>query len=58
MEIKRDGFLIEISKKNCGFIESRSVEANLLCAILEKLEEIRCGIVDVEDEIKWQNEQT
>ena len=32
-----------------GSIESQSVEANLLFEILEKLEEIRCGIIDVED---------
>lgn len=27
---------------------SKSVEAHLLFAILEKLEEIRCGLIDVE----------
>lgn len=31
-----------------AFITSQSVEANLLFAILEKLEEIRCGVIDVE----------
>lgn len=36
-----------------GSIESQSVEANLLYAILEKLEEIRCGVIDVENEIKY-----
>ena len=30
-----------------GFILSQTVEANLLYALLLKLEEIRCGIVDV-----------
>ena len=30
-------------------ISTKSVEANLLFAILEKLEEIRCNIIDVED---------
>jgi len=29
--------------------ESDSVEANLLFAMLEKLEEIRCGIIDIEE---------
>lgn len=28
--------------------KSKSVEAHLLFALLEKLEEIRCGLVDVE----------
>lgn len=32
--------------------ESDSVEANLLFAILEKLEEIRCGLIDVENKIE------
>lgn len=34
-----------------GFIQSQSVESNILFAILEKLEEIRCGVIDVENEI-------
>lgn len=32
-------------------IKSHSVETLLLMAMLEKLEEIRCGIIDVENEI-------
>ena len=32
-----------------GYIESESVEANLLLEILKKLEEIRCGLIDVEE---------
>ena len=34
-----------------GYIESQSVEANLQFAILQKLEEIRCGIIDVESAV-------
>ena len=49
MEIERDPNLqVSISKKNGGYIESQSVEANLLFMILDKLEEIRCGLIDVE----------
>ena len=40
--------VFELGNDKTGFIVSQSVEANLLCAILEKLEEIRCGIIDVE----------
>lgn len=35
-----------------GFIESQSVESFLLFSILNKLEEIRCGLIDVEEAIK------
>jgi len=35
-----------------GYIESQTVESNILFAILEKLEEIRCGIINVENELK------
>ncbi len=35
-----------------GSIGSQSVEALLMLAVLEKLEEIRRGIIDVENEIK------
>ena len=31
-----------------ALIQSQSVESNLLYAILEKLEEIRCCVIDVE----------
>jgi len=37
------------------FIISQSVEANLLYAILEKLDEIRRGIIDIENEISSQD---
>lgn len=35
-----------------GFIEEQSVQANLLYAILEKLEKIRCGLIDVETQLE------
>lgn len=35
-----------------GSIESQSVEANLLFEILNKLEEIRCGNIDIENTIQ------
>ena len=35
-----------------GSIKSQTVEANILFAILEKLEEIRCGIIDVESAVE------
>ena len=50
MEINReDHNKVIIGNNETGFIVSQTVEANLLFAILEKLEEIRCGIVDVEE---------
>ena len=36
-----------------GFIQSQSVEANLLFEILQKLEEIRMGICDVENAVGY-----
>ena len=39
---------IKIEGKDGGIIKSQSVEANILFAILEKLEEIRTGLIDVE----------
>lgn len=42
---------IRITAEDGGFIESQSVEANLLFAILEKLEEVRCGLIDIEDNV-------
>ena len=47
----RGNMKIRITSKDDGYIESQTVEANLLFAILEKLEEIRCGIIDVEVEV-------
>lgn len=59
MEIERDNNLqVRISKKNGGFIESQFVEANLLFAILDKLEEIRCGLIDVEDAVIEKDSET
>lgn len=34
-----------------GFLESQSIEANLLFAILEKLEELRIGVQNVDQGI-------
>ena len=52
MKISVDkNYFVKIEKENGGCIQSRSVEANLLFAILEKLEGIRCGVIDVEDAI-------
>jgi len=49
---KRDHMRIRVTDlDNGGSIETQTVEANLLYAILEKLEEIRCGVIDVENEI-------
>ena len=50
--IERDGNWIQVTESNngCG-IQSKTVEANLLFAILEKLEEIRCGLIDVENAV-------
>lgn len=36
------------SNKTDEYSYSRSVEANLLFEILRKLEEIRCGLIDIE----------
>lgn len=53
MEITRIGTnIIVFGSKKTGYIEKRSVEVNLLFSILEKLEEIRRGIIDGEEEIK------
>jgi len=43
---------IRIDLSNGGFIESQSVESNLLFAIYNKLEEIRCGLIDIENNQK------
>jgi hypothetical protein len=39
---------IRVTDADGGHIESQTVEANLLFAIIEKLEEIRCCTIDVE----------
>ena len=52
MRIKQeDNNKIIIGDKDKGFITSQSVEANLLYAILEKLEDMRWGIIDMESSI-------
>lgn len=49
MEIKQaQNFKVKITNDDSGYIESSSVEANILFAILNKLEEIRCGLIDIE----------
>jgi hypothetical protein len=49
MKIKRDeNQHIMVVAENGGYIQSQSVEANLLYEILQKLEEIRCGLIDIE----------
>ena len=43
--------LIKLNIKSDGeeFVEIKSVEAKILFSILEKLEEIRCGLIDIEN---------
>lgn len=43
-----DGDCIEIVFEDGGFITSDKAESYLLFSILEKLEEIRCGLIDIE----------
>jgi len=58
MEIKKeDNNKIVIGNNQTGFITSCSVESNLLFAILEKLEEIRWGIIDVEGSVSRNQRQ-
>lgn len=33
-----------------GYLESQSVESNLLFSIYNELKEIRCGLIDIEKE--------
>jgi hypothetical protein len=40
--------VIRVNLSNGGFIETQSVEANLLFAIYNKLEEIRSELIDIE----------
>ena len=42
---------IKVTGIDGDYCMSRSVEANVLFAILEKLEEIRCGLIDIETNI-------
>ncbi len=50
---KRDHMRIRITDlDNGGHIGTQSVEANLLYAILEKLEEIRCQGIDIENAVE------
>lgn len=50
-KIERDDFnWVRITGNNGAIIQSQTVEANLLLAILEKLEEVRCCIIDLEED--------
>ncbi len=51
MKIEREKSLnwIRITEDSGAFLRSQSVEVNLLFEILQKLEEIRCGLIDVEN---------
>ena len=42
---------IRVDTMGDGFVESQSAESHILFAILQKLEEIRCGIIDVESSV-------
>lgn len=44
-------FCVSVINDNGGRIESFSAEANILFMMLKKLEEIRCGLIDIEDKI-------
>lgn len=48
MKIERNGSLIKMTNFNGSYTTSGSMECNLLFSILEKLEEIKCCIIDVE----------
>ena len=53
IEIKKSANMrIQVTDGVGGSINSQTVEANILFAILEKLEEIRCGIIDVESAVE------
>ena len=40
---------IILTEEDGGSIQTQKVEAHILLAILEKLEEIRCGLIDIEN---------
>ena len=55
MEFEQDDFgWIKAKLPNGGHLRRQKVETCLLLAILEKLEEIRCVIIDVETAINNQ----
>ena len=49
-------YTINITDGRGGSISSDSVTDNLLFLLLEKLEDVRCGLIDVENEV--QNRQS
>ncbi len=48
LNVTREGLRVRVSTNDDGFIESQSVEANLLYILLERLEEVCDGLVDIE----------
>jgi len=46
-----DNLRVTVKAESGGHIASQTVEAVLMLAILEKLEEIRCGLIDVESAV-------
>lgn len=53
MEIKQEANnRIKAIGKDGGYVISQTAEANILYAILQKLEEIRCQNVDIENAIE------
>ena len=49
IKFSQDSYLrVKATSEDGGSIHSQSVQALLMLAILEKLEEIRCGVIDVE----------
>ena len=51
-EITKDENVVKVKVGENRFVADRSCKALLLFAILDKLEEIRCGLIDVETAIK------
>ena len=47
--------VVEIVHENGITISSEQISDHLLFAILEKLEEVRCGLIDVEDAVNKLN---
>lgn len=47
-----DNLRVHATAEDGGSISSQTVEALLLFAILDKLEQIRCGNIDIETAIK------
>ena len=52
IEVNEKNLLITVTGNDGGHITQQSVESSLLFAILLKLEEIRCGGIDIEARIE------